>query len=316
MNSRPPLHDAASAPEQALAGHGKRAGGLLPGMSPAQAFSTLAAPLVAQVTQRAGTLAASADPEHLHKLRVALRRLRSLWWAYDPLIDRRQAKLQQLEFKALADSVGQTRDWDILKHLLAEDTLMPGAFTELVERIELLRADALLRSRATIAVANIDAMLQQQIASVLQQLDAASFDEPLAGFAANRIAAAQKALQKRLKRVLASPDPGYDALHEVRIAGKKLRYLQEFFAPLIDSGSEVGVVQLTRLQDELGTLNDIVASEALLLAHAGRLGEHAAAQAAMTSLKCSRDHSRQRVDTLLRAMNGMLVDEYPGSGTN
>lgn len=316
MNSRPPLRDAASAQEQALANHGKLAGMLLPGMSPAQAFSALAAPLVAQVAQRVDTLAVSADPESLHKLRVALRRLRSLWWAYDPLIDRPRAKRQQREFKALSDSAGQTRDWDILTHLLAENTSMPCAFTALVERIALLRADALVRSRATIAAANADAFLRQQIAGVLQELEVGSFGEPLAEFAANRIAAAKKTLRKRMKRVLADPAPKYEALHEVRIAGKKLRYLQEFFAPLIDGGSEVGVADLTRLQDELGKLNDIVTSEALLLQHADRLGEHVTTAAAMIYLRDCKAHSRQCVDALLRAMNGMLVNECPRIETN
>lgn len=316
MNPRPPLSDAASAQEQAFASYGKRTGAVLPGMSPAEAFSVLAAPMVAQVAQRVDTLVTSDDPESLHKLRVALRRLRSLWWAYDPLIDRPQAKRQQCELKALADSAGRTRDWDILKHLLAEDTRVPCAFTTLVERVELLRADALLRSRATIAAANVDAMMQQQIANVLLQLEACSFDEPLAAFATSRVALAKRALQKRMQRALAEPAPGYDALHEVRIAGKKLRYLQEFFAPLIDNASQIGIVELTGLQDELGKLNDIVTSEALLVAHADQLGEHVAAQAATSYLRACKEQSLQRVDALLREMSGMFVNAFPGIETS
>jgi CHAD domain-containing protein len=320
MNSIPPLHEAAPAPDQALASHGIGAGQLLHGMSPAQAFSKLAAPLVAQVAQRADALTANADPEGLHKLRVALRRLRSLWWAYEPLVDRQQAKLHQREFKALADSAGQTRDWDILKHLLTDDTPMPSMSMVLVERIELMRADALLASRAAIAAANTGALLRQQTACMVQQLEAASFDEPFAVFAANRVAVAQNTLRKRMQRVLAVPDPGYDALHDIRITGKKLRYLQEFFAPLLESGTEsrsgVDVAELTQLQDELGKLNDVVTSEALLLAHADRLGEQVATQAALTWLTGRRVLARQRVDALLRAMSVRLVDGYRGIEAN
>lgn len=280
-------------------------------MSPAEAFSALAAPMLAQVELRIGTLGVSDDPESLHKLRVALRRLRSLWWAYDPLIDRSQARHQRREFKALADSAGQTRDWDILKHLLAESTPTPRSFTVLIERVGLLRGDALLRSRATIAAANMETMLPRWIAHVVQQLDASSFDEALAQFAENRVASAKKALWKRMKHVLTDPEPGYAELHKVRIAGKKLRYLLEFFAPLIESGNEIGVVELALLQDELGTLNDVVASEALLLAHAVQLGEHMAVDKAIAHLGCRKDHHRQHVDALLRAISETLANARP-----
>jgi CHAD domain-containing protein len=326
MNSTPLTHDTASAAaaaavsasasarERASDNPGKRAGAASPDMSPAVAFATLAEPMAAQVAQRISTLCVSADPESLHKLRVALRRLRSLWWAYDPLIDRWRAKWQRREFKALADSAGQTRDWDILKHLLAEDTSTSHSFAALMERIDLLRGDALLRSRATIAGTNVEAMLTQQIANVVLQLDACSFDEPLAVFAANRVATAKKALHKRVKQVLGSPDAAYAEIHEVRIAGKKLRYLLEFFAPLIDSGNEGGVVELTQLQDELGKLNDIVSSEALLHAHTAQLGERGVVEEAIADLRHRRRAHMQCVDTLLRAFSETFESERPDAG--
>lgn len=310
MNSTPPTRDTASAQERTSGNPGKRAGTVSPDMSPAVAFSTLTAPMVAQVAQRIGTLCASADPESLHKLRVALRRLRSLWWAYDPLIDKLQARCQRREFKALADSAGQTRDWDILKHLLAEDASTAHAFAALIERVDLLRGDALLRSRATIASANVDAMLAQRIANVMLQLDACSFDEPLAVFAANRVATAKKALRKRMERVLRNPDAGYTEVHEVRIAGKKMRYLLEFFAPVLDSGNEMGIVELTQMQDELGKLNDIVSGEALLLAHACELAGCGVVEDAIAFLRHRKGDHMQRVDALLRAFSDTLASEH------
>jgi Uncharacterized conserved protein len=124
MNSTPDTRDpasaTASAQERSADNPGKRGGTIAPDMSPAAAFSTLAMPMAAQVAQRIGGLCVGADAESPHKLRVVLRRLRSLWWAYDPLIDRSQSRWQRREFKALADAAGQTRDWDILKHLLAK----------------------------------------------------------------------------------------------------------------------------------------------------------------------------------------------------
>ncbi|WGS40338.1 CHAD domain-containing protein [Burkholderia sp. JSH-S8] len=59
-----------------------------------------------------------ADPEVFHKLRVALRRMRSLWWAYGPLLDKSDAANWRVQFKTLANTAGSTRDWDILQDLL------------------------------------------------------------------------------------------------------------------------------------------------------------------------------------------------------
>ncbi|MFM0395947.1 CHAD domain-containing protein [Paraburkholderia phytofirmans] len=320
MNSTPDTRDPASAPapaqERNADNPGKRGGTIAPDMSPAVAFSTLATPMAAQVAQRIGSLCVSADAESPHKLRVVLRRLRSLWWAYDPLIDRSQARWQRREFKALADSAGQTRDWDILKHLLAEDVSTAHSFAALLERLDLLRGNALLRSRATIADSNAEAMLTQRIASVIHQLDACSFDEPLAVFATNRIATAKQSLRKRLKRALGNPHTGYAELHDVRIAGKKVRYLLEFFAPLLDSGNEISVVELTQLQDELGKLNDIVSSEALLLAHADRLGEPGVVDDAIAYLRHRKGQHMQRADAELRALSDRLALARRGAGMN
>ncbi|MDB5789422.1 CHAD domain-containing protein [Caballeronia mineralivorans] len=50
-------------------------------------FSSYATPLVDDAISRAAVLNADPDAEVLHKLRVALRRLRSLLWAYRPLLN-------------------------------------------------------------------------------------------------------------------------------------------------------------------------------------------------------------------------------------
>ncbi|WP_165105682.1 MULTISPECIES: CHAD domain-containing protein [unclassified Caballeronia] len=56
-------------------------------MTVPRAFFALADPLVEQVTARARELESEGDAETLHKLRVALRQLRALWWAFAPLMD-------------------------------------------------------------------------------------------------------------------------------------------------------------------------------------------------------------------------------------
>jgi hypothetical protein len=79
-------------------------------MSPADAFVLLAGSISAEAARRARALHSKADPEVLHKLRVALRRMCSLWWAYWPLLDGKDSELQRGEFKSLANAAGNTHD--------------------------------------------------------------------------------------------------------------------------------------------------------------------------------------------------------------
>jgi CHAD domain-containing protein len=65
-------------------------------------------------------LRADPDAEVLHKLRVSLRRLRTLLWAYRPLLNEKFDNQQRALFKFYASAAGKTRDWDILIALLGE----------------------------------------------------------------------------------------------------------------------------------------------------------------------------------------------------
>ena len=51
------------------------------------AFASYAAPLVSDAIAYANAVRDDPSPEALHKLRVSLRRLRSLWWAFAPLLE-------------------------------------------------------------------------------------------------------------------------------------------------------------------------------------------------------------------------------------
>lgn len=63
-------------------------------------------------------------------------------------------------------------------------------------------------------------------------------DEPITGFVETRVRKAEKALKSRIEHANRHKRPDYDALHEVRIARKKLRYLLEFFAPVLKSSQK------------------------------------------------------------------------------
>ncbi|WP_259461654.1 CHAD domain-containing protein [Paraburkholderia fungorum] len=254
-------------------------------MSAAEGFACLAASISADAARFARALHQKADPEVLHKLRVALRRLRSLWWAYEPLLDKKDSALQRSEFKSLANAAGKTRDWDILRDLLTADRSMQHTFAALLKSVDEHRADALSFSRRIIGNAGVERILQRALTGAQQQLNSRSAIPMLASFAEERVASAEKALRKRVKQAASEKHSGYVALHEVRIAGKKLRYLLEFFLPVLDGSHQPAIDRLTSVQDELGKLNDLVTSETLLREYAFQLGASKALKEAVGYLQ-------------------------------
>lgn len=253
--------------------------------SVADAFSTLAALTANEAVRRVRKLNASSEPETLHKLRVALRRLRTLWWAFQPLLDKHDAKFHRDEFKSLAEAAGKTRDWDVLRALLSADQPMKDSFKTLIERVDQHRSDALSFSNRAIANAGVERIVQHAMAAADRQIRAQTVLPPLDEFAARRADRADWMLEKRVKRVVSNRHADYAALHEVRIAGKRLRYSLEFFAPVLDDHYLVVIEQLTHVQEHLGHLNDLVTSETLLREYAFQLGEPHALKKAVKYLE-------------------------------
>jgi CHAD domain-containing protein len=302
MSSRIVPLDAANAASSAAT----QAVAITASMTVADAFALLATSLADEAVARVRQLHdGSVDPEDMHKLRVALRRLRTLWWGYEPLLDAKDAKLQRREFKSLADAAGRTRDWDVLRELLtaAQTSAHKRAANPLLDAIDQHRATAQVFSLQAIGNAGVGRILAQALTSARQQLDRQGIGQSMTGFAEERVQAAEQALKKRVKRATSTHHEDYGALHEVRIAGKKLRYLLQFFSPALERGHEAVIERLTVVQDELGTLNDLVTSEALLREYAFQLGEEKRVKQAIAYLQDETAQHMHHVHEVLRAMN-------------
>ncbi|WP_233804933.1 CHAD domain-containing protein [Paraburkholderia sp. HP33-1] len=267
------------------------------GATAQQAFASYAAPLVDEAIELAGGIRDDASAETLHELRVSLRRLRSLWWAFAPLLDKGENARQRAVYKFLATAAGKTRDWDILIELLAQEDSGAQA---LLPKLEQARSDTLATSRETLTTADVKRLLRDALAATSEELNAAhESDIALRKFAAERIGASERSLKKRIKRARRAKRSHYEAFHDVRKAGKRLRYLFEFFGPVLRSGHKRMLRRLKKIQKRFGMLNDTVASEALLRDHAPSLANAGDIEAALQWL----DRKRKR---RLRAASGLL----------
>jgi CHAD domain-containing protein len=247
-------------------------------------FGELASPLVEEALRHASTLDGNADPEVLHKLRVALRRLRTLFWAYSPLLEDEFDTHQRALLKYLATSAGRARDWDILLKLL-DELHVEG----LDDSVKARRAAVLATSIETIANADVKHVLLTGVKEANQQLNTGHSRVPVERFAKKRIGAARGQLKKRIKRALRAKRSDYAAYHEVRKAGKKVRYLLEFFGD-VSPGMRDSVKSLKRLQKRFGALNDVVASRGLLSGSEGAFPDDVDTKPAIRALKSEQKH--------------------------
>jgi CHAD domain-containing protein len=263
------------------------------------AFASYAAPLVDHAIEYAATVREDASPEALHQLRVSLRRLRSLWWAFEPLLDKGENTRQRALYKFLATAAGQTRDWDILIELNAKDDSGAHALRPTLEEI---RGEALATSRETLSNADVKHLLREALTSATKELNTAHERVPLRKFADKRVAASERSLKKRMKRASHAKRSNYTSFHEVRKAGKKLRYLLEFFEPILHGGHKRVLKRLKQIQKRFGALNDIVASEVLLRDNAALLAGSGDTDAALHWLGKERKRRIRAAAGLLRKL--------------
>ncbi|CAG4909024.1 CHAD domain-containing protein [Paraburkholderia saeva] len=267
------------------------------GQDAAAAFSSLAAPLVHEAIDCAAQLDERSAPESLHKLRVVLRRLRSLWWAYRPLFDKDINRQQRALFKFLATAAGKTRDWDILLELLEEEVKAESASSS---ELKAARAQALTMSLGTLANANVKEVLRETLSDATTALNTAHARATIGKLAERRVAASEKSLRKRMKRASGAKKSDYASFHEVRKAGKTLRYLLEMFGPVLRSRHRRTLRRLTKIQKRFGTLNDVVASEALLQQNENLFGSSGAGDSALEWMKRERRRRLRAARKLLR----------------
>ncbi|CAG9226045.1 Adenylate cyclase [Paraburkholderia tropica] len=259
-------------------------------------FSTCSKPLVDEALQHAAHLDAGADT--LHKLRVALRRLRTLLWAWRPLLDREAVKIERAYLKRAGMAAGSARDWDIamtLVHEYADAAAIVG------ERMQAARTEARERARATLAATGLKSALREMLHAMNRELNTAHRRVPVKRFARERLRAAQRALKKRERRAKRAKRSDYAAWHDVRKAAKKLRYVLEFFSADLPRREVKRLKPLKRLQNRFGALNDAVSVAQLFDAHREVFADTASADATLAALARTRKRRMRRAAKLIGA---------------
>lgn len=204
------------------------------------------------------------DPEGVHQVRVALRRLRSALGLFKTHVPAVQRTALAAEAKWLLGELGAVRDLDVFIHVLAAD------FTPRVVEDEgfaqLIRTARAQRDAAqAAAVHSLSGTRARRFAARLDTwLEGRGWRD--GGTAADAAGFAREAINRRLRKIKGAaqgiaklPIP---ARHDLRIAVKKARYGIEFFHGLLpQKRAQRWTAALKRVQDSLGHMNDLDVAE-------------------------------------------------------
>ncbi len=241
-------------------------------MRPIDAFRSIALSCLLQLQRNEAGAVVGENPEYVHQARVAIRRLRSAFKLFSPVLEAGFVKVYGPRWGKLAGGLGSARDWDVF----LTETLAPleEAFPGDAD-LAVLRA----RGESTKAKAQAAAGVTLKQKGYSQLLLA--FTAALFRVAAPTIEASGKASRTRLRKFAARrlqkraemiellvnehAKMNAERRHELRISFKKLRYALEFFTPILPRKRLLAYqISVAKIQDLLGTLNDQVTASRLI----------------------------------------------------
>jgi CHAD domain-containing protein len=222
------------------------------------------------------------DPEEVHAMRVATRRQRAAWRVFGPAFRPGRTKRYRNGLREIASRLGAVRDLDVL-----------------LEAADLYRADFPVTEQRAIEPLLAEWRTHRDDARVLliRELDSDGYRrwvDDYRDFVRTEGVAVVPVLPTQPHRVRDTTASriwtayeqvrGYEpvlrwadveTLHELRIAGKWLRYSLEFVREALGDDAAPLIARVTALQDHLGLMNDadVAASMArtFLVEHSGEL---------------------------------------------
>jgi CHAD domain-containing protein len=237
--------------------------------------------------------------EHVHDRRVAIRRLRTAIEVFEPTLPKR-ARTVRRELKGVFSALGPRRDADVALEALRE--LEPELAAADLPGFRGLLAVFEAQGAAAAGALDTEAALKAGAAAGALATRALERGGPPAGKALGRLAA--RRLDDVRGRLVALDDPtDADALHGLRIAAKRLRYVLEAAAPALGAVAEDGARVARELQTVLGDVHDCDVLLPRLREHRRELraADVAAVRSGRRPANAARYRGLQTVDTHLRA---------------
>jgi len=199
------------------------------------------------------------DPESLHKLRVAVRRLRAFLRVARPILDRAWADELRAELKWAGRALGAVRDHDVLLiHLRAQAATLPPADAAALGRI----VEGMEQEREASRSEMLEALSSPRYLELLGRIELAGEAPRWNGVhrSVRKLAGREFSKFERAAKAL-GPEPSDSDLHQVRVRGKRARYAGELAEVSVGKKARRFVARAKRLQNVLGDHQDAVVAD-------------------------------------------------------
>jgi CHAD domain-containing protein len=212
------------------------------------------------------------DTEFLHDYRICLRKIRSVLSLVKDVYPAEETRRTRKILGDLARQTNRLRDLDV--YLLARDEylglLPPGLRPALEGMFDDFSAEREVEVRRVIAKLRATSWrhlireIEEYFSEDTLHESSPAADLPLGSLAFRRIYKRYRKIREIAARIgVETPD---EAVHQLRIECKRLRYLMEFFAELVPPEEGAALLRvLRRLQSRLGEFNDASVQQKSLL---------------------------------------------------
>lgn len=225
--------------------------------SNAQALRKLVGPALHRWQSAEALARDDRDPEGVHELRVATRRLRSGLQVFGAGKFAPVAKGLRQELRWLARQLGSLRDIDVqLARLpdLLQKALPKGGLDTVRDALLQRRGVALIQVRAA-----LDSVRYRRLVAQLEAI-ASGKTEASAGAARKRARGSVRKQYRRLRKSIQASGDDRAGLHRARVRVKQLRYLLEIVAPISGRPGVQLLRELIDAQKQLGRFHDAAVS--------------------------------------------------------
>jgi inorganic triphosphatase YgiF len=237
------------------------------------------------------------DPEGVHKMRVASRRLRTILKAFRDVLGDAVVAHFNAELRWLAQNLGRARDADVTErgakesragdadhyvHFLRQQTIT--AYEHLADVLESERCAMLEDELAQIIAAGPPGDMQEQFG----KLSIAASADQLIHAARNKLLAHGDAIEA---------DSPARQLHKLRIETKRFRYLLDFFSTVQADKWRDATEAVKRIQDVLGEHQDAVTAQAHLADYSASLPNDASGREWLNTAARLMQVEAERIDT-------------------
>jgi CHAD domain-containing protein len=247
---------------------------------------TIRARLDAVWAETRAAAGAPADTENIHRLRVATRRTLAAFAAFRDLLPPKRRAWFVKRLRRLRRAAGNARDLDVLTGRLAPGAAEPRRDPGAIARARLMAMLSRQRdvSRQPIRAIHdelVEADWAARVESLLGRIPARRGQPTFEQYARRRLRPIMGRFFMKADRRLRDDDD----VHGLRIAGKKLRYVIEIFAPVFPQRVRVRCQDaLEQLQETLGEFTDHAAA-ADRFARLGRQRSMTSNRATLTTLR-------------------------------